>query len=107
MNAAALVRRARAAAGLTQADLAQRMGTTQSAVARLESPASNPRLETLDRALRAAGQRLEFSTVSAPQDALDEVQLKRHVEMTPAERVAAHDVAYRGTQRLMARARLA
>jgi transcriptional regulator with XRE-family HTH domain len=40
---------ARLAAGLTQADLASRLGTTQSAVARLESGGSSPTIETLCR----------------------------------------------------------
>ena len=40
---------ARVAAGLTQAQLAERLGTTQSAVSRLESGVQTPTLDTLYR----------------------------------------------------------
>lgn len=41
-----LVYRLRTEAGLTQAELAERMGTTQSAIARMEGGGSRPSLET-------------------------------------------------------------
>ena len=50
--------RARAAAKLTQAELAQRLGTTQSAVARLEGGGVSPSLRTLRRYAEATGTRL-------------------------------------------------
>ena len=43
------------AAGLTQAALASRMGTTQAAVARAESGRLSPRIEFVDRWARACG----------------------------------------------------
>ncbi len=46
---------ARAAAGLTQADVAERMGTTQSVVARLESGRQPPSLRTVQRYASAIG----------------------------------------------------
>ena len=49
--------RARIRAGLTQAQVAKRMGTTQSVVARLESGATKPSLRTLERYARATGSR--------------------------------------------------
>lgn len=54
-----LIRHARREAGLTQAELARRAVTSQSAVAAYESGAKTPNVETLERLLRAAGQRLE------------------------------------------------
>lgn len=48
---------ARVRAGLTQAELARRMGTTQSAIARLESGRRLPSLKTLSRYARATGSR--------------------------------------------------
>ena len=46
---------ARTQAGLTQADVAERMGTTQSTVARLEGGRSVPSLRSLQRYAQAAG----------------------------------------------------
>ena len=59
------VLKARAASGLTQADLAARVGTTQSAIARLESgtPKHSPSIVTLQRYARAMGYRVEIKLV--------------------------------------------
>ncbi len=59
-----MIRRARREAGLTQAELARRAGTSQSAVAAYESGTKNPTVETLERLLRAAGRHLR--SVPAP-----------------------------------------
>jgi ribosome-binding protein aMBF1 (putative translation factor) len=48
---------ARDRAGLTQAELAQRMHTTQSAIARLESGRALPSMRTLARFAEATGSR--------------------------------------------------
>jgi DNA-binding XRE family transcriptional regulator len=49
---------ARQAAGLTQTEVARRIGTSQAAVARLESGVGNPNWETLERYAKAVGRRL-------------------------------------------------
>src|SRR6478672_4178564 len=46
--------------GLSQTEVAARMGTSQSAVARLESGEADIRLSTLERYAAALGQRLDF-----------------------------------------------
>lgn len=51
---------ARTSAGLTQAELAVRMKTTQSAVARLESGRVPPSTRTLEKVARATGTRLRI-----------------------------------------------
>ena len=58
--------KARAAAGITQAEVAERIGTTQSAVARLESGGGkhSPSLATLQKYARALGCRLELRLVN-------------------------------------------
>jgi ribosome-binding protein aMBF1 (putative translation factor) len=56
---AALVAR-RQALGLSQTEVAARMGTSQSAVARLESGAGDVRLTTLERYAAAVGGRLDW-----------------------------------------------
>lgn len=55
--------RARAGTGITQAELALRMGTTQSAIARLESGRVSPTVETLQKYARALGKRLKIEMV--------------------------------------------
>ena len=55
---------ARARAGLTQAQVASRMGTTQSVVARLEG-GKLPSIRTLVRYAQATGARPVFKLVSA------------------------------------------
>jgi transcriptional regulator with XRE-family HTH domain len=59
------VLKARVAAGLTQAEVAARVGTTQSAIARLESAAGkhSPSVATLQRYARALGYRVEIRLV--------------------------------------------
>jgi transcriptional regulator with XRE-family HTH domain len=52
---------ARAKAGLTQEELAQRMETSQSVIARLESGRTRPSTRTLERFAKATGTRLRFS----------------------------------------------
>lgn len=49
---------ARSRAGLTQTELARRMGTTQPVVARLESGRIEPSLRTLKRLAQATGSKL-------------------------------------------------
>ncbi|HVK22035.1 MAG TPA: helix-turn-helix domain-containing protein [Actinokineospora sp.] len=65
MDTANLVRQAREAAGLSQAELARRAGTSQPAVARYESGVSSPSVRTLERLVHAAGRRLHMSTAPA------------------------------------------
>lgn len=57
---AAAVTAARSHAGLTQAELAARMGTTQSVIARLEGGTSKPSTTTLEKLARATGTRLKI-----------------------------------------------
>ena len=51
---------ARARAGLSQSEVAQRMGTTQSVVARLESGKRPPSMRTVERFAQAVGGHLVF-----------------------------------------------
>lgn len=49
---------ARVSAGLTQSEVAQRMNTTQSAIARLEGGKGNPSTSTLEKFAQATGKKL-------------------------------------------------
>ena len=59
------VLRARAEAGLTQAEVAARVGTTQSAIARLESaePKHSPSMVTLQKYAKALGYKVQVKLV--------------------------------------------
>jgi DNA-binding transcriptional regulator YiaG len=57
--------RARSRAKLSQAQVARRMGTTQSVVAKLESGRSKPSLRSLERYARAIGARISVKLVPA------------------------------------------
>ena len=52
---------ARVTAGLTQEQLAKRMETTQSVIARLEGGRTRPSTQTLERLAAATGTRLKIS----------------------------------------------
>lgn len=59
---------ARVRSGMTQAQLAQRMGTTQSVVARLENGQRSPSVKTLRRLANATGSRLVVRLEHPPSD---------------------------------------
>jgi transcriptional regulator with XRE-family HTH domain len=89
MNASAkIIRTARREAGLTQQQLARRLGISQAAVAQLERPTANPTLATVERALRATNHRLELRAVRA-EPSVDITLLQEALRWTPAERIAA------------------
>jgi ribosome-binding protein aMBF1 (putative translation factor) len=58
---------ARVHAGLTQEELARRMGTTQSVIARLEGGKSKPSTSTLEKLAAATGTRLKIEFEPAQQ----------------------------------------
>jgi predicted nucleotidyltransferase/DNA-binding XRE family transcriptional regulator len=58
-DVAKLLRGARSAAAMSQAELARRAGTSQSALARYETGATLPTLPSLERILAACGRRLD------------------------------------------------
>lgn len=65
MTAGTLIREARRRAGITQAELASRVGTTQSAVARLERSRTDPSLERVVEVVEACGLELRWALVEA------------------------------------------
>ncbi|MDR7171032.1 ribosome-binding protein aMBF1 (putative translation factor) [Nocardia kruczakiae] len=56
---------ARTAAGLTQTELARRMGTTQPTIARIEGGGRIPTLDMLERLATAIGMQLDISLTTA------------------------------------------
>ncbi len=68
---ASLLIEARSRSNLTQAELAEKMGTSQSTIARLESGKAKPSLATLRRLAKATGMRLKISLEPAPKSKKD------------------------------------
>ena len=66
MDAAELLRRARLAAGLTQAELAARSATSQATLSAYESGVKVPSADTLARVLAASGHELTASGGKRP-----------------------------------------
>jgi uncharacterized protein len=87
MTAGQLIRTTRLRRGLSQARLARRVGTQQSAISRLEADQTSPRLETLDLLLRAMGERLELSGAD-PERPYDPLHRRATAERSPDERLA-------------------
>ena len=85
MSAAQVLRLARQRAGLTQVELARRSGTKQSAIARWEKGAVSPRVDTLERLLRACGFE-PVVTFTAITDE-DQNQLLERLAWTPRQRL--------------------
>jgi transcriptional regulator with XRE-family HTH domain len=92
-SAPTLVRDARRRAGLTQAQLAERLGVSQVAVARLEKAGANPTVDTLARALWATGSRLELSAGERAAG-VDESLVRQQLERSPAERLRQAEDMY-------------
>lgn len=78
----ALIREARRRAGLTQAELARRVRTSQPAIARYERARTMPDLDTLHRIVEACGfeLRLELAEPDAQRTAAERIALERTTE---------------------------
>jgi transcriptional regulator with XRE-family HTH domain len=105
MSPSVLVRNARKESGLTQAELAERAGVTQSVIARLERGGGNPTFLTLERVLHAAGHRLELSAVHQGLRTVDETLIEQQLALPPADRIRALD-AHAATVRMLLNARV-
>jgi transcriptional regulator with XRE-family HTH domain len=94
-----LLAEARRRAGLTQTELAARLLISQAAVAQLERADSNPRLATLDRALRAAGAELILTTRPRP-PGVDEGLIRQQLDLSPAGRLRGLEAMYEQARKL-------
>lgn len=104
MAPGALLREARKAAGLTQTQLAQRLGTSQPVVARLERPGANPTWGTFVEAMRAAGYGVELKPLNQGAAELDLDQLRERLAMSPGERLRTFQESLRSLEDLRASA---
>ena len=89
-ESSSLLKEARRQAGLTQVQLARRLGVSQAAVAKLERPGANPTVDTLDDALWATGHRLALQ-VSVRRPSVDESLIRQQLAISPAERILQLD----------------
>jgi transcriptional regulator with XRE-family HTH domain len=80
-----LVREARRRAALSQRELAERAGTTQSAIARLETGRSTPSFDTVLRLVRLCG--FDLDIMLAVRDDSDWLQARRLRGLSPNQRV--------------------
>lgn len=87
MDAAELIRGTRARHGLSQARLARRVGTRQSAISRLERGDVSPTVETLELLLNAMGERLELDGVPLERR-YDPLHRRANAARSPEERLA-------------------
>ena len=94
-----LIREARGLGGLTQAELARRLGTTQSAVSNWERGRDTPRVGTLARILEACG--FEADMTFRRLDDVDRAQLRENLALTPTARLDS----VRNVSKLRAQAR--
>lgn len=81
-----LVREARKRVGLTQRELAERAGTTQSAIARLESGGTAPSFDLVLRLVRLCG--LDLDVMLVERDDSDMAQAFDVRHLPEAERIA-------------------
>jgi transcriptional regulator with XRE-family HTH domain len=86
-----LVREARKRADLTQAELAQRAGTTQSAIARIESGDTAPSFDSVLRLIRLCD--LDLDIMLVPRDESDWIQALRLMQLSAEQRLQRHQRA--------------
>ncbi len=106
MNGGMLVREARRRVGMTQADLAAGLRTTQSAIARLERGRTEPSFARVVEAVRACG--LELTPALTARDEADWSVASTNLLLTTDQRVRRHQAALafaRAGQKAIARGR--
>lgn len=79
-----LIREARLRARLTQSELGQRVGRSQSAIARWERDEVQPSLETLREVVRGCG--LDLTFYMSKLDDSNVAIIDQHLAMSPAQR---------------------
>jgi hypothetical protein len=98
-----LVREARLRAGLSQRALADRAGTSQPAIARLEAGRVSPPLDRVEELLRLCG--FQMIVELAPYDDSDVVQAEARLRQSVDERIAQMEAGLRTVEELRASVR--
>lgn len=88
LHPAYLLREARTRAGLTQRELAERAGTAQSVIARIELGKTDPSTATLKHLLASAGFELQTELVIRPVENSHMLEdVARILQLSPEERL--------------------
>jgi transcriptional regulator with XRE-family HTH domain len=103
MRAARMLRYARRRAGLTQRQLAAAAGVPQPTIARIERGRADPRVETLDRLLRACGMTLELDVARG--EGVDRTLIRESLALGQPERARLVESADASLEGLVAAAR--
>ncbi|HLG00235.1 MAG TPA: helix-turn-helix transcriptional regulator [Acidimicrobiia bacterium] len=94
MDVGATLRAARRRAHLTQRELATKTGVAQPTIARIEQGKANPRVDTIERLLRACGVTLRAGPRHG--QGVDRTLIRSTLRMSPAQRLDAIESAGRG-----------
>ena len=94
MNPALELVKARNQTGMSQRQLAERAHLPQSTIARIESGAVSPRVDTFERLLSLCGYRLALSRLG---EGVDRTMMRELLKLTPDERL---DLATREAKNL-------
>jgi len=85
VTSGSLIRQARLRRGLSQTELAERLGRDRAQIARWEHGVNNPSFETLREVLNACG--FDLSTRLIEHDTSADDEIRRRLCLTPQERV--------------------
>ena len=88
MSTGELIRSARLRAGLSQAELAERLGLAASSIARWETDTVEPGFSTLRRVLQACGFDIHPALVPFERDPERDAHVQEMRQLTPHERLA-------------------
>jgi hypothetical protein len=89
LTAAQIIREARLKAGLTQAQLAERLGRERAQVARWETGGQEPSFENLVAVVEACGFALNVAIVERAEDPVLDAELAESILQAPQQRVQA------------------
>ena len=87
MTSGELIRSARLRAGLSQGELADRVGMPQSSIARWEVDSVEPGLSTMRRVLQACGYDLSLTLIPFTRDPERDARVREAQQRTPQERL--------------------